>query len=285
MFELLIVLVLAWMIMSLMLPAVVRAREHALFILCKNNMKQIAGGFISFAQTYKQRLPGNTWTINPQTNPVKASWLFHNTATSAPTTGTLFAFLNNRKFYRCPSLPSVPGNTMTSNGYFDYGMYSRLYGARLDRIDSKAHFYEYMQDRETANGGLGLPPLGSGQNFVKPTPIVTEESPIWYINNGNMEADHSNIDRMGNWHRWTNKHLGTGAAANYADVGGGVTFVDVSGWNSGVVARRVTATNPLGFNILLAPSSPRNWSEWDVINSYRYSCNTVQPGTATLQYY
>ncbi len=78
--ELLVVIAIIAILIALLLPAVQQARESARRSQCKNNMKQVALGMLSFHDTYK-RLPqagGNSPSgENPAVRTFYFSWPFH----------------------------------------------------------------------------------------------------------------------------------------------------------------------------------------------------------------
>jgi type II secretory pathway pseudopilin PulG len=242
MIETLLVLFLIAIVVSLILPSLAQTRFNTRTLMCQNNMREIGRGFMDFAQSNKQKLPGNTDDRPPSYNYAEASWLYCSVKPSyyttfnpairqkssptnaqflqpayamAPDTGTLFEFTRHKKIYRCPSMEvGVVGSGRGSNGLFDYGMLNALYGARIDRLPVQAYF-SYVPN--PADSTTTLTP--TTPYLTRMMPIIVEEDAAQYVNNlvsstCCIEADFSNNDLMANVHRRVG--IGQpGVAANY----------------------------------------------------------------------
>jgi len=234
--EILVVLFIIMIIMALLMPALAGVRYLSRQTLCTNNMGQLAYGFLDYANAHKQRLVGNccipvTNQASPNFTPLdQYSWLYvsaTNDYTTTPSTGTLFDFVRNKNMYLCPILPKGPyiGSGIGSNGLFTYVEYNSFYGARVDMIRLTARFY-YRQPSDTTNSNpAGSNTMNTAKYDTRVTPIMVEEDPAHNLNVGNIDADHSNYDVMGNWHQQNpSPHLG--AHANYAAIDGSVQFFE-----------------------------------------------------------
>lgn len=265
MMELLVVLFLIAIVMSLMLPTLSSTRFNARHLNCQNNVKEVGRGFMDFANSYQQRLPGNSDKFDPKTNPREASWLYYSRDPvtradlnppykNAPQSGTLFEFVRHKKLYRCPLIElGALGSGKGSNGMFDYGMLNALYGARIDRLPVNAFFPH--------------PSNVSGVFDVRMMPIIVEEDPAQYVNvhipggNNYIEADFSNRDLMANYHRLTGITL-PGAAANYLASDGSVQFFRRDG--AVQFSKHIWALNTqYGTANFLGFVGPTPWGQWD----------------------
>ena len=211
--ELLVVIGIIALLVSIMMPALRRARESANAIACSSNQRQITMAFLMFANEHKGHLPGNWWDYAAK-DPEKRAWLinFQEPFANAPQNGTVFRYLNNLGVYRCPStVENGVGGGTGSNGRFDYASFLCLSGARVSNIKPTSEF------------------RFGGKVQVVPTPIVCEEEPAGGINGGNNEGGHCNTDRMAHTHPNSGTQVIAGkrvprGGAYYGSVDGSVHF-------------------------------------------------------------
>src|SRR5688500_9072163 len=98
--ELLVVIGIIAILISVLMPALRRAREAANAAACSSNQRQIMMAFLLFANEHKGHLPGNWWDhTNPDAD--KRSWLINagEPFLNAPQGGTLYKYLNTPKVY------------------------------------------------------------------------------------------------------------------------------------------------------------------------------------------
>src|SRR5438309_4067986 len=72
--ELLVVIGIIAILISILLPALGKARESARAIKCSSNMHQLMMGFLMFANEHQGSLPGNYWDRDNR-DPEKQCWL------------------------------------------------------------------------------------------------------------------------------------------------------------------------------------------------------------------
>jgi len=205
--ELLVVIGIIAILISVLLPALNRARISANDVKCKSNLKQIMQSAILFANEHKTQLPGNT---NDRGRVIEdeRDFLFGSSGNylDSPQKGTLFRYTNNSyDIFRCPQRYDVGAGIVgpeASNGRFDYVAFLIWSGAKLNRIRPQSTF----QYRDSSSGSLLT------KFALAPTPIFCEEDSR-YVNGSNMEGGHSNIDPLSAHHR---------GQSNYASVDGSV---------------------------------------------------------------
>jgi prepilin-type N-terminal cleavage/methylation domain-containing protein len=113
--ELLVVIGIIALLISILLPALSKARQSANALACGNNVRQIALGFRMFSGDHQGFLPGG-FTSRQATDPDwKGDWLYGPAANNSsnafqltPQVGTAWPYINNLKVYRCPSRPVMP---------------------------------------------------------------------------------------------------------------------------------------------------------------------------------
>ena len=197
--ELLIVIGIIALLVSILVPslqsavAMVRNRDS------QSRMRQIAQAFYQFAGDHQSRLPG-CWRgrfTGPET--WQKSWLGTELWPGGEAPGTLLGYVGGtgaaEKLYRCPSLDKgVYCSGLGSNGLFDYSMFMCFSGARTGALPT------------TADVRIAAPPADEILGVA--TPLVVEEDPVQWLNNGCVDPGHSNTDRMGSY-QW-------GKSGNYA---------------------------------------------------------------------
>jgi len=213
--ELLAVVAILMLLLSILLPAISRAKEMSLDSRCKSNLRQTANLAVTYAQEHDSILPvgcarppeivnqddllarcfmGREVLVGtPYENsrmPGLGGWPWGNSS-SKPVWGTLFPYLNSdvsaaQRLYRCIALPQGKlGSGEGSNGSFDYSMCKMFAGATLGNVPPMS----YLQYPE--NSGIWL---------KKPTPYVVDESPLNTINKSYIEPGWGPGDRHGFWH-------------------------------------------------------------------------------------
>jgi prepilin-type N-terminal cleavage/methylation domain-containing protein len=221
--ELLAVVAILLLLLSLLLPALKRARDMAMDTRCKSSLRQMGAMMYNFAQDHEGILPiGGSIGGQHGSLPWQQCWMgkevlvgtaydaatsFKNTSWPEGKFGTLFEYLGNdaataKKLYRCIGQPEgVLGSGEGSNGYFDYSMIMAFSGAVLSLIPTRA----------TLEYNTGVPSTWQ----AKPTPLVVEEDPYWWLNSGaNMEPGHGNRDKIGVWHYGHGNYVAANGSVN-----------------------------------------------------------------------
>ena len=211
--ELLVVIGVVALLISILMPALRKARESANAVACSSNQRQIMMAFLMFANEHKGHLPGNWWDYL-NTDAEKRAWLINANEPfqNAPQNGTLYRYLNTPNVYFCPSqIHERTGAGYGSNGRFDFASFIVFSGAKLTNVKPISKF-EY-----------------GGQIQWVPTPIVVEEEPKGGINGGNNEGGHCNTDQLSHnhpasgWHTINGRRVPKGGAY-YASIDGSVHF-------------------------------------------------------------
>jgi type II secretory pathway pseudopilin PulG len=194
------------LLISILLPALGKARNQANLVACGSNMRQMALAFRMFSNDHNGTLPGGYFD-NTLTPDWKRDWLFGQYQSAqfkmAPQEGTIFPYVNySYKVYRCPALPYTGvGAGGGSNGRFDMAFFQIFGGAKITNIRLTGSFHYISPAHQT--------PVV--------TPLITEENPLKGLNSGNIEGGHSNTDQLTHHHR---------GGCNYASIDGSVHFFD-----------------------------------------------------------
>jgi prepilin-type N-terminal cleavage/methylation domain-containing protein len=194
--ELMVVISLVTILIALILPNFGTSRESARMTLCMGNLHNLGVATDAFTNDYAERLPGiwgsvwvkpsvgggGCWLSNPPAG--QSPWQ------AAPQTGELWPYTQtDPKIYRCPSLKEAPLNTgKGSNGKFDYSAFHAFAGTRRWKLPQEAY----------------CAPFGI---HVR-APWMIEESPMFYLNNGNAEGGFGGGDKIGAWHNGAGNLVG-----------------------------------------------------------------------------
>lgn len=229
--ELLVVIGIIALLISMLLPALNKAREQARAIKCQSNERQLIMAFLMFANEHDQRLPGNYFdaqtfqqqAVPPRIDVEKQDWLLgaDPNAGSAqeyldgPQNGTIYRYVNSMQVYLCPSYEHNAFDVgVGSNGRFDYTATLSFAGAKTNRVRWQCRFH-YVSG-----------PYSGTYDYSVLTPIIVEEEPAGGVNGGNTEGGHSNYDRLGHYHS---------GGGHYASIDGSVHWfaepVDHNTWN------------------------------------------------------
>ena len=204
--EMIVVVGVIVMLASILLPVLNTAREQARAVRCQNNLHTLWQGYVAFAESHDNRLPGGYYdAANP--NPDRRDWMLGAQVTNylaGPQEGTLFKYVNRAyDVYRCPSLdlaaagPDGPGGG--SNGRFDYSAFLYVTGCRLDRLPLRATVTDPV----------------SGDTLPVPAPVIVEEESAHMNGDHQMEAAHSNTDTLGNQHHGGSFFTGTDGSVQW----------------------------------------------------------------------
>lgn len=182
--ELLVVIGIIAMLISILLPALRKAREGANAVKCQSNLRQFMLAFTYFSLENKGRLPGVSASVDPL-HPERADWLCGTgNMTGAPQAGTVYKYINTKDMYVCPQMEADGvARKGGSNGSSDYAFFSCFAGAKLTSIPLECTVTE----------------LNGITTSKHPTPIICQEEP-YQINGLNVEGDHGNVDQMSHIH-------------------------------------------------------------------------------------
>jgi prepilin-type N-terminal cleavage/methylation domain-containing protein len=154
--ELLVVIGIIALLISILMPALSRAREQAARTQCMSNQKQLLLGIIMYTEDFKGAFPFSGWDsqagVSTDGSKIQVNWLYDKQAPLVNTPngtaynlklGHVYKYLKNDKIFRCPMdeppYPHGPGQrtaTFGMNGSVNW------YGKN---IDGKVPFFKKNQ--------------------------------------------------------------------------------------------------------------------------------------------
>ena len=135
--ELLVVIGIIALLISILMPALTRARDQALRTQCMNNLRQLLAGCHMYVVEYKQNWPFSNWLSQEVKPNPHAGWLYKYPNMSQPEhreASALWPYLKNHGVYRCPvdTPPYLHGVTHNITSYLMNGA-ANGYGATTAR--------------------------------------------------------------------------------------------------------------------------------------------------------
>ena len=238
--ELLVVIGVIALLISILMPALKKARAAAYEVSCASNLRQLMMGVHFFANEHKGHLPGGHYDRFNR-DPEKRDWIFGDIPWGTlddrvPEAGTLFRYVNkNPGVYRCYALQPMPGAKHDSNGRFDYAMFLSFTGAKITNIKPTA---EYTHS--------------NGNKVFVPTPVLVEEDPARHMNTVSVDSGHASIDSLSHQHR---------GGCNYAAIDGSVHWFKEDKTEPGRTTYAWNAPAPSG--AMYHMGDHLTWGQWN----------------------
>jgi prepilin-type N-terminal cleavage/methylation domain-containing protein/prepilin-type processing-associated H-X9-DG protein len=129
--ELLVVIGIIAILISILIPALNRARDQANRTACMSNIRQLMIGFMFYAQTYKDKCPLGARSDNPGNVDIPGDWIYWRPVTGNPgaiNNSAIAPFVNSKgatfqQLLRCPSDRGEDRITGSTGNYaYSYSM-------------------------------------------------------------------------------------------------------------------------------------------------------------------
>ena len=210
--ELLVVIGIIALLISILLPALNKARQQASRIKCQSNMRQLIQAEKLYEAEWKGAIFWANWGVKMNNNASSAfsnpGWLYQSGTPTFPpnpdpeayvTKGWVFFYLKNREIFRCPQDPYPldhppfgPTENFTSyimNGAtLDYGSSTNgftLNSSRFKQSSLAVVFWEAYEDPTTA----GTVPWNDGSSYPRESRLTNR-----HIKGGNVVFLDSHVE-------------------------------------------------------------------------------------------
>lgn len=209
--ELLLVVAIIAILVSMLLPALGKAREAGQSLVCLTNMKGISGASFAYASENKDVI----WYDWDRSGKTSDTWCFsYEGGKKVP--GLVFKYLQNgHKVMECPknkrkgldarTVRTKDDNNLYNNGGaldFDYCMVAYTGGAKLGLVTRAAYIPPAPGDGPVHLGAAKASTLTA----MRGLPIFVEESTNWW-------NDYYRDGLWGNWDQVTQRHARAGSVA------------------------------------------------------------------------
>lgn len=280
--EVLVVVGIIAALITILIPALARARDQARSVSCRSNVRQLMSGMFVYVNTHKvlpgthslfwmqvlfgkewPRPAGVTWDgardklrMLTYTPPYRQPYhLDGEFVSDVPGKGTLYPFIKEEQVYTCPSEKPGPAENTDAggggNGRLDYSMNGYI-GYRSP---------ESLQSFAYAGPSLGNPLPGrkktvsfnAGQRVVFPAArfmMMFEDHPYTHINTSWPDGNFNCLDRIATRHMLTGSREGRGAEGRST-----VGFLD------GHVEGRLYPSGTVGRELFAEFGQPVFWRE------------------------
>jgi len=159
--ELLVVIGIIALLISMLLPALSKARDQANRAACMSNLRQLTTAWISYCGDYKGAMCGAN-TSNPG---LKADWVNSGNTLAAIEAGTLWKYVQSHAVYVCPSDTSGRSRSFSISNFLNGEGFTGWKGtAKIHQIRKSAETFVFIEEFDVRGG-----PTGWNQNsFVVP---------------------------------------------------------------------------------------------------------------------
>ena len=162
--ELLVTVGVIAVLIAILLPSLVRAREQARRVSCMSNLRQLTSGYLHFAQANDGVLAINKigqgsrgWVLTQNLQNLTLP-------TDALTMGTLYRYVNNVDVYRCPADDSGAPRSYSINDYLN-GDWPQIdlpyprHAKRLAQISNPSGVMLFIEADSYVKNAAGLTPI------------------------------------------------------------------------------------------------------------------------------
>jgi prepilin-type N-terminal cleavage/methylation domain-containing protein/prepilin-type processing-associated H-X9-DG protein len=184
--ELLVVIGIIALLISILIPALARARDQANRAKCLANLRQLSAAWFMYATDSKGKI------VMSETIP--GAWVDGGPALDAITRGELYRYLNTAEVYKCPSDTVDRLRSYSINGHLNgrWGTYPQV--TVLGRIKRSSEILQFIEELDYRGWNMG--------SFVIEDPFLfVDYPPSWHMRGATMTF----ADGHGEAWQWVDK--------------------------------------------------------------------------------
>jgi prepilin-type N-terminal cleavage/methylation domain-containing protein/prepilin-type processing-associated H-X9-DG protein len=198
--ELLVVIGIIALLISILLPALQRAKDQANRIVCMSNHKQMVFAWKLYSDDNKQ------WLVNSNVNPgwtTQVPWFQPNNL-SGPQggmqTGALWKYVKTEKVYRCPADPGFHLVTYSLNAFLNGESWGFTPITKMTQLQKFSSITMVFIDENDYRTGTGPTDTWNRGSFGEPlTGDAWVDYPGWWHSGGTAV---SYVDGHAEWWKW-----------------------------------------------------------------------------------
>ena len=181
--ELLVVIGIIALLISILMPALARARDQAQRAKCMSNLRNLTHAWTMYANDHKGRLVrAETWPPNYTSVPKEpGGWVWDGPGTAPIENGHLYKYLNTVEVYRCPadfifeSTTGLPrARSYSINAYLNGSWTSYPSVNQITRVKRSSEIFCFIEEFDVRGWNMGSFVIDPGFTF-------TDYPPSWHM--------------------------------------------------------------------------------------------------------
>ena len=101
--ELLVVIAIIALLLAILMPALKKAKIHAMTAVCLSNLKQLSLSWMMYADDNEGKIPSSDINYKTGANDNRPHWVKPNNTENDIRNGTLWPYVEDLKLYKCPT--------------------------------------------------------------------------------------------------------------------------------------------------------------------------------------
>jgi prepilin-type N-terminal cleavage/methylation domain-containing protein len=168
--ELLVVIGIIALLISILLPAMSRAREQARITQCMSNLRELTKAWIMYVDEQKGRVPPPNTDVG--------QWVESGDTEAAMTNGLLWPYIKNLGVYHCPSDIFARYRSYSMNDFWNGNWGSYQHVKKIQQVKRTTEIYVFLEEVDFRATGTN-----QGSFVIEPYPswTWTDYPAIWHF--------------------------------------------------------------------------------------------------------